>query len=116
MDVSGAELLAREANRRRRMGGGLYFYFMKDAVYELLDRGGYLKHIGKENIFGPKDDVIGSIYKRLDSEICRASAARIFPQCQVALPNGEARPDRKEILRPVALVVAAEKPGGSREG
>lgn len=94
VDVSGAELLAREAHRRRKMGGGLYFYFMKDAVYELLERGGYLKDIGKENIFGPKDDVIGTIYKRLDANICRTSTARIFAQCHVALPNGEPRSDR----------------------
>jgi SulP family sulfate permease len=91
IDISGAELLAREARRRRRMGGGLYFYFMKDAVYELLERGGYLKDIGKENIFSPQDDVIGTIYKRLDSDICRTSAARIFRECHIALPDGEPR-------------------------
>ena len=99
VDVSGAELIVREAKRRRRMGGGLYFYFMKDAVYDLLERGGYLKDIGKENIFGPKDDVIGTIYKRLDSDICRTSTARIFSQCHVALPNGELRPN-EDVARP----------------
>ena len=106
IDISGAELLAREARRRRRMGGGLYFYFMKDAVYELLERGGYLKDIGKENIFRPKDDVIGTIYRRLDSEICRASPARIFDVCQVALPNGEPRPAATILPQPVAAVHA----------
>ncbi len=91
VDVSGAELLAREAKRRRATGGGLYFYFMKDAVYEFLDRGGYLPAIGKENLFGPRDDVIGTLYRKLDSDICRQSTARIFAQCHVALPNGEPR-------------------------
>ena len=62
------------------MGGGLYFQFMKDAVHELLERGGYLDDIGRENIFAPQDDVIGTIYRRLDSNICRQSAARIFPR------------------------------------
>jgi SulP family sulfate permease len=106
IDISGAELLAREARRRRRMGGGLYFYFMKDAVYELLERGGYLRDIGKENIFRPKDDVIGTIYRRLDSEICRASPARIFDVCQVALPNGEPRPAVTILPQPVAALHA----------
>jgi sulfate permease, SulP family len=99
VDVSGSELLAREAKRRRAMGGGLYFYFMKDAVYEFLDRGGYLGVIGKENLFGPRDDVIGTLYRRLDSEICRHSTARIFSQCNVALPNGEPRIDRDIVQR-----------------
>jgi SulP family sulfate permease len=91
VDISGAELLAREAKRRRAMGGGLYFYFMKDAVREVLERGGYLDVIGRENIFSPKDDVMGTIYARLDSDICRHSTARIFPLCNIRLPNGEPR-------------------------
>jgi SulP family sulfate permease len=91
VDISGAELLSREARRRRTMGGGLYFYFMKDAVQELLDRGGYMKAIGKGDVFGPKDDAIGTIYRRLDPDVCRNCTARIFPQCRDALPNGEPR-------------------------
>ena len=93
IDISGAELLAREAVRRRKLGGGLYFYFMKDAVRRLLVKGGYMKDIGEENVFDPKDDVIGTLYRRLDSEICRTSPARIFSQCNLALPNGEPRRD-----------------------
>jgi sulfate permease, SulP family len=92
VDISGAELLAREARRRRAMGGALYIYFMKDAVRDVLERGGYMDVIGRENVFSPKDDVIGEIYARLDTTICRDSAARIFPQCNVRLPNGEPRP------------------------
>jgi SulP family sulfate permease len=93
VDISGAEALTREAVRRRKLGGGLYFYFMKDAVRQTLDKGGYLKTIGAENIYSPKTDVIASIYPRLDPEICRRCAARIFPQCQPSLPNGEPRSD-----------------------
>jgi len=92
VDISGAELLAREARRRRAIGGGLYLYFVKDAVRDVLERGGYMEAIGRENVFSPKDDVIGEIYRRLDSDICRASTARIFSECNVRLPNGEARP------------------------
>jgi sulfate permease, SulP family len=103
IDISGAELLAREARRRRALGGGLYFYFMKDAVRDLLERGGYLKDIGAENVFDPKDDVIGTIYQRLDSDICRASSARIFPQCRIALPNGEPRPAQTAVAQVVTL-------------
>jgi sulfate permease, SulP family len=93
VDISGAESLTREAMRRRKVGGGLYFYFMKDAVRQTLDKGGYLKTIGDENIFSQKTDAIASIYPRLDTEICRRCTARIFPQCQPSLPNGELRSD-----------------------
>jgi sulfate permease, SulP family len=91
VDIPGAEMLAREAKRRRALGGGLYFYFVKDAVYELLAKGKYLKEIGEQNLFSPKSDTIATLYPQLDSEICRNCTARIFPQCHIALPNGETR-------------------------
>jgi len=91
VDVSGAEMLVREARRRKAMGGGLYFYFLKDAVRAFLGRGGYLRDIGEDHLLSPRDDVIGTIYRKLDPEICRHCTARIFRQCHVALPNGERR-------------------------
>jgi len=91
VDISGAEMLAREALRRRRKGGELYIWFMKDAVHEVLQRGGYLRDIGEHAVLGPKDDVIGTLYPKLDPEVCRNCTARIFAQCRVALPNGEPR-------------------------
>ena len=91
VDISGAELLSREAARRRRMGGGLYFWFMKDAVHDVLKRGGYLKVIGEEHVLAQGTDSIAILYPKLDSEICRNCTARIFPQCNAALPNGALR-------------------------
>jgi SulP family sulfate permease len=92
VDISGAEMLSREAARRNRMGGGLYFWFMKDAVYDLLKQGNYLKTIHEDHILAQSVDPISILYPRLDSEICRTCSARIFPQCHIALPNGEPRP------------------------
>ena len=92
VDISGAEMLSREAARRKRMGGGLYFWFMKDAVYDFLKQGDYLKTIHEDHIFAQSVDPISILYPRLDSEICRTCSARIFPQCHIALPNGEPRP------------------------
>lgn len=89
VDLGGAEMLAREARRRRSMGGGLYFYRMKDAVRELLARGGYLGDIGEGNLFAVKSRPVTEIYHKLDSEICRACRVRIFRECHIALPNGE---------------------------
>jgi SulP family sulfate permease len=92
VDISGAEMLSREAARRNRMGGGLYFWFVKDAVYDLLKQGNYLKTIHEGHIFAQTTDPISVLYPGLDSEICRSCSARIFPQCHSALPNGEPRP------------------------
>ncbi len=91
VDMAGAEMLAQEARRRRALGGGLYFYRVKDAVRALLQRGGYLAGIGEQNLFAVKTHPLETIYPRLDPELCRACHARIFKQCHIALPNGEPR-------------------------
>ncbi|MBI4191672.1 MAG: SulP family inorganic anion transporter [Betaproteobacteria bacterium] len=91
VDMAGAEMLAQEARRRRALGGGLYFYRVKDAVRALLQRGGYLAGIGEPNLFAVKTRPLETIYPRLDPDICRACRARIFRQCHIALPNGEPR-------------------------
>ena len=91
VDISGAEMLMREARRRKKLGGALYFHFMKDAVREFLVRGGYLREIGERNVFSPTDGVIETIYPTLDPEICRNCTARIFAPCNIVLPNGEPR-------------------------
>jgi sulfate permease, SulP family len=91
VDMAGAETLAREARRRRALGGDLYFYRMKDAVRRLLVRSGHLADIGEENLFPVKSRPIATIYRRLDPEICRGCTVRIFRECHIDLPNGEPR-------------------------
>jgi len=91
IDTAGAEMLAQEAKRRRKLGGGLYFYRLKDAVRRLLEKGGYSDDIGRENIFPVKTRIIASVYPRLDTEICRNCTVRIFRECHERLPNGEPR-------------------------
>ncbi|MGQ0523224.1 MAG: SulP family inorganic anion transporter [Betaproteobacteria bacterium] len=61
IDIAGAEMLAREARRRRKMGGALYFYRLKDTPRALLERGGYMEDIGRENIFPVKTRAIAAI-------------------------------------------------------
>jgi SulP family sulfate permease len=92
VDLAGAEMLAQEARRRRRMGGGLYLYRAKAAVREFLARGGHMKEIGEENSFPVKSQPIAGIYRRLDPEICRDCTLRIFRECQERLPDGSPRP------------------------
>jgi SulP family sulfate permease len=91
IDIAGAEALAMEAKRRRRLGGGLYLYHVNDDVMGLLNRGGYIADIGQENIFPEKSRAVGFIYPLLDTEICRNCERQIFRECKTTLPNGEPR-------------------------
>ncbi len=91
IDLAGAEMLAEEARRRRRMGGGLYLVGVQTGFSSMLHEGGQVEHVGQENIFANKGKAIAAVYPRLDSEICRTCTARIFTECDPALPNGEKR-------------------------
>lgn len=91
IDIAGAEMLVQEARRRKKLGGGLYFYRMQKNVQDLLVKGNYMHDIGEENLFPAKSRPIDTIYPKLDSEICRTCQARIFTPCNIALPNGEPR-------------------------
>jgi len=86
VDVAGAELLAHEAERRRRMGGQLYFYSLRQPVREILDRSGLIESIGRDNVFAGKQEAIGGVFARLDRSICFTCRARIFLECR-ALPQ-----------------------------
>lgn len=91
VDVAGAEMLAQEARRRRKMGGGLYFYRCKDEIYKFLRKSDKLDDIGEDHFFPAMADWIKPIYPKLDSEVCRTCKARIFSECHSKLPNGESR-------------------------
>lgn len=89
IDMAGAEMLVKEAQRRRRLGGGLYFYRVKNEVLSLLEQGGYLPELGPEQFFPVKTRAVAFIYPKLDPEICRNCKVRIFRECHEHLPNGE---------------------------
>ena len=91
IDLAGAELLAKEATRRRKLGGGLYLVGVQPDLCEMLRRSGQVDTIGEDQIFKHKGEAIQAIYPRLDSDICRTCSARIFQECRVALPDGTPR-------------------------
>ena len=91
IDLAGAEMLAREARRRRRMGGGLYFHRLKDSAFQMLENSGYIDDIGRDNMLPMGPRVIPKLYPSLDPEICRRCKTRVFNECQTILPNGEPR-------------------------
>ena len=82
VDVAGAELLLSETQERRKMGGDLYMYKLKDSASKVLRNGGYLDYIGEHNIFSSKEEAIEQIFDHLDREICMTCENRIFRECQ----------------------------------
>ncbi|MBI3576121.1 MAG: SulP family inorganic anion transporter, partial [Gammaproteobacteria bacterium] len=92
IDVSGAEMLVQEANRRRKLGGGLYMSKVKDEVCSILKRGGYADNFGRENIFATKNDAIENVFRRLDHSICARCDKRIFLECKQIPYQGETAP------------------------
>ena len=91
VDLAGAELLGKEATRRRKMGGGLYLVGVQPDLCEMLRRSGQVDTVGDDQIFQHKGDALKTIYPQLDNEICRTCTVRIFYECNVALPDGTPR-------------------------
>lgn len=101
VDISGAELLIEEAAERRLMGGELFLCRFKESASPVLERGGYLDKIGRDNIYDSKHEAIHAIFDRLDRDICRSCTKRIFRECQnVPGPDEGDRPNEAERARP----------------
>jgi SulP family sulfate permease len=81
IDVAGAEMLAQEARRMRRKGGGLYLCRLNEVCLDILERGGYIDSIGHNNIFHSKEEAIRLIFQRLDADRCSICVRRIFREC-----------------------------------
>lgn len=89
IDVAGAQMLAQEARRLRRRGGGLYLCRLKDTVRDVLERGGYADTIGPENLFSTKEEAVRLIFQRLDWERCSLCTRRIFRECATVKFEGK---------------------------
>jgi SulP family sulfate permease len=117
IDIAGAEVLAQEARRRRRLGGGLYFYRLNKASFDFLKQGGYDHEIGEGAFFPVMTNVTGALYWTLDPNVCRSCKTRIFKECRgKLLPDGFRRQrlmlatDGSEFSRTpteIAVVLAA---------
>ena len=82
VDVAGAELLVKEAKERRKMGGQLYLYRLKDSATRVLNRGGYMDVLDQGTIFDTKEEAVLEIFKKLDRDICKTCDKRVFLECR----------------------------------
>jgi hypothetical protein len=97
-------MLAQEARRRRKMGGGLYFYRCKNEIYKFLRKSDKLDDIGEGGFFPTMSNWIKPVYATLDSDICRNCKARIFSECHFNLPDGQARsPHLNPLVKHLAI-------------
>lgn len=92
VDVAGAEMLAHEASRLRKLGGGLYLCNLKPQVLEFLAKGYYTRSIGGKNFFGSKKEAIREIYRRMDHDRCSACTLRVFKECAADYDRLESQP------------------------
>jgi len=120
IDLAGAEVLAQEARRRRRLGGGLYFYRLNPAILKFLKQGDYLKDFGEGAFYPVMTNVTGALYWTLDPDVCRSCKKRIFKECHKGLlPDGLRRQrlllatDGSEFVRaPTEIAIALAKSFG----
>jgi SulP family sulfate permease len=106
IDVAGADFLAQEAQRRKKQGGGLYLHRVKEGACEMLKRGHFMEHIGKDHIFTSKNQALYHIVrKHLDPEHCRRCDKRIFLEC-AAMPRPDDKPLKNwaEIDKKIQLI------------
>ncbi len=101
VDLDGAEWLAREAAFWRKKGGGLYILRLKIIAQDVMESGGFMDEIGRENFFTSKTEALSAIYRKLDRDVCRACPYRVFLECE----NDPALPVVKvPKLRPSSIV------------
>jgi SulP family sulfate permease len=81
IDVAGAEALVQMAARYHSRGGSFYLIGTNSFVLQLLERGGYLDRIGRENIFTSKTQALRAAYRTLDYDLCRNCKLRVFVEC-----------------------------------
>ena len=102
IDVAGAELLLREARRRRELGGDLYLCDVKQGVREILRKGDYLQQLGHDHLFANKGEAVAGIFARLDAQRCRLCQVRTFLECRsvASEPQGPPRPVATSLTDP----------------
>ncbi|MFN9449747.1 MAG: SulP family inorganic anion transporter [Rubrivivax sp.] len=85
IDLSGAHLLAQEAQRRRAMGGSLSLVNVRDPVLQVLRQSGSMKDIGERAVIPVgAADPIDAVFGQLDPAVCATCTRRIFTQCRGA--------------------------------
>jgi SulP family sulfate permease len=79
--MAGSEMLEQEAKRIEELGGGLFFFNVKDSVFKYLLRSDAFEHIGDYHFFPTKKGAIQWVFSQLDEDQCISCPKRIFKEC-----------------------------------
>jgi len=82
IDLAGAEMLEREAEKRKLVNRGFYICSLRKPVRDYLEKGEFTDSIGADNMFETKIAAIQKIYSTLDKGICASCSVRIFNECK----------------------------------
>ncbi len=93
IDLSGADLLAREARRRRGRGGSLILSNVKQQVRKLLEQSGALDEIGRDKAFLSKADALAMATATMDWNLCQRCEKRVFLECEANSQAGTSDSD-----------------------
>jgi SulP family sulfate permease len=85
VDIAGADLIATEAARRRKVGGGLYFQGLSGDTQDTLGSPVYADRLGPVINFPRKSMAIAALIPKLDGSVCARCKTRIFTEC-AAMP------------------------------
>jgi SulP family sulfate permease len=88
-DIAGADVLANEAERRRKEGGGLYLINVKQGLWDSLEECHAIGKIDPNHVFRTKSAALRAIFQKLDKSVCRGCQARIFLECATVPLAGE---------------------------
>lgn len=81
IDMAGSEMLEQEAKRLEELGGGIFFFNIKDSVFKYLLDSDAFSHIGDYHFFPSKKGAIQWVFTQLDEDICKACDKRVFEEC-----------------------------------
>ncbi len=99
-DIAGSDVLANEAERRRKEGGGLYLINVKQGLWDSLEECHAIGKIDPNHVFRTKSAALRGIFQKLDKSICEGCKARAFLECAtVPLPHdGQAAEGHKQVV------------------
>jgi len=92
IDIAGSEMLEQEAQRIEELGGGLFFYHIKDGIFKHLLRSDAFEHIGDHHFFPSKKGAIQWVFTQLDEDFCIKCPKRIFKECSMVERDADADP------------------------
>ncbi len=107
VDLTGAEYLSNEVNKRSLRGGDVFFYAPKPGVIDFLRRSGYAGELDDVHVEYSKTQLVQTVFQRLDRDICRRCDKRIFRECQ-SIPQELA--DQKGAIDSVRIVNDTSSP------